>query len=435
MTDEKLASDRALACKAAHPVPLVRVAAILIAWLAAMLPIAPAMGSITIPEVPLLSLSAFGTLSDVHSSESQADFAESILVPNGAGYTRSWSPEVDSLVGVQLDADLTAGFSAVLQVIAEQNYDGTYRPQIEWANIKYQVTPDFNVRIGRVDLPTFLFSATRKVGYTYLWVRPPIELYGLNPVGTNDGLDVGYRLHLGKVTETLRSNVGQSSTPLPNGEGRSLGRNSWGLNDTIELGPLTIMLTYQATHLSIRSLDPLFDAFRQFGPEGVAIANQYDDDNKPLEIEHIGASYDSGHWLLISEWAHSTTHSILGDQNAWYASGGYRIGKFTPYATYAQVKELGNATPTLNLSGLPPGAAGFAAGLNAGLNSVLEGVADQRTLSTGVRWDFAKNFDFKLQFDHTRVGARSSGTLINVQPGFVPGGTVNLTNLTVDFVF
>jgi len=276
------------------------------------------------------TVSGFGTLSDVHSSESQV---------------RSWSPEVDNLVSVQADADLTAGFSAVLQAIAQQNYDGTFRPHIEWANIKYQVTPDFSVRVGRIDLPTFLFSATRKVGYTYLWVRPPIEIYDLNPIATNDGLDVSYRAHLGNVTDTLRSNVGQSSTPLPDGHGRSRGRNSWGLSNTIEFGPFTILLNYQATHLSIPSSDGLFDAFRQFGPEGVAIANQYNTDNKPLAIEHIGASYDSGHWLLISEWAHSNSDSYIGEQNAWFISGGYRIGKFTPYATYAQVTKLCNAEP------------------------------------------------------------------------------------------
>jgi hypothetical protein len=52
-----------------------------------------------------------------------------------------------------------------------------------------------------------------------------------------------------------------------------------------------------------------------------------------------------------------------------------------------------------------------------------------------MRWDFTKNFDFKLQCDHTRLGPGSPGTLINTQPGFRPGGTLNLFSATVDFVF
>jgi hypothetical protein len=52
-----------------------------------------------------------------------------------------------------------------------------------------------------------------------------------------------------------------------------------------------------------------------------------------------------------------------------------------------------------------------------------------------VRWDSIKDVDFKLQIDHSRNGAGSPGTLSDLQPGFQPGGTVNLFSGTVDFVF
>jgi hypothetical protein len=91
--------------------------------------------------------------------------------------------------------------------------------------------------------------------------------------------------------------------------------------------------------------------------------------------------------------------------------------------------------PGLPLAGLPPPLAGFAGGLSAGLNAILQAIPDQRTVSLGARWDFAKHVDLKLQFDHTRIGADSTGTLINIQPGFRPSGTVNLFSATIDFVF
>jgi hypothetical protein len=89
----------------------------------------------------------------------------------------------------------------------------------------------------------------------------------------------------------------------------------------------------------------------------------------------------------------------------------------------------------LNLSGLPAYLAAPAAALNAGLNAALGAVPDQQTISAGVRWDFAKNVDLKLQFSQIRLGSHSSGTLINVQPDFVPGGKVNVFSGTFDFVF
>src|SRR5476649_388311 len=152
----------------------------------------------------MLSFNGFGTIGVVHSSEDQAYFTSSTYKPTGAGYSHAWSPDVDSRIGAQVAADFTPELSAVVQVIAEQGYDNTYRPNVEWANIKYQLTPDFGVRLGRIELPTFLVSDVRKVGYANPWVRPPIEVYGVAPLTNNDGADFSYRMHFGNVTDTLR---------------------------------------------------------------------------------------------------------------------------------------------------------------------------------------------------------------------------------------
>jgi hypothetical protein len=384
---------------------------------------------------PIFSFSGFGTLGEVHSSQDQADFTNSVFQPNGAGYTRRWSPEVDSLLGAQLTANIAPKLSAVLQAIAEQNYDGTYTPHVEWANLKYQFTPDFSVRIGRVEEPTFLFSDTRKVGYTYPWVRPPIEVYTLIPITASDGAGFSYRLNAGDITNTTQGADVQNSTPQPGDRGRAIGRESLNLSNTTEYKSLTFRLSYQHVRLSIDSVDGLLDKFRMFGPQGIAIANKFNSDDKPVETELIGASYDPGHWFLISEWGHTRFNSFLGELTGWYASGGYRVGQFTPYVTYAHVSAASNSDPALTLTGLPPALAGFASGLNAALNSILQAIPDQGTISLGARWDCAKNIDLKAQFDHTRISAGSDGTLINIQPGFRPGSTVNLFSATVDFVF
>ena len=383
----------------------------------------------------IFSFSAFGTVGEVHSSEDRADFTNSIFQPNGAGHTRSWSPEVDSLIGGQVSARITPELSAVVQVIAEQNYNGTYTPHVEWANIKYQFTPDLSVRIGRVELPTFLFSDTRKVGYTSPWVRPPIEVYGLLPITASDGGGFSYRANLSDVTNTTQGSDVQSNTPQPNNRGTAAARDSINFSNTTEYKSLTFRLSYQHARLTIDSLDGFLDTFKMFGPQGIAIADKYNGDSKPVVTEVVGASYDPGHWFVISEWGHTRFNSFLGENTAWYASGGYRAGKFTPYVTYAHESAASNSDPGITLTGLPPALAAFATGLNAALNAILQQIPAQSTISLGARWDFAKNLDLKVQFDHTRLGADSDGTLINIQPGFEPGGTVNLFSATVDFVF
>jgi len=385
-------------------------------------------------KTPLFSFNGFGTLGVVHSSEDKADFTSSIFKPNGAGYSHAWSADVDSLIGGQVTANFTPKLSAVLQVIAEQNYDNSYRPHVEWANFKYEVTPDFSVRAGRIVLPTFLYADTRKVGYAYPWVRPPPEVYGLVPINTSNGVDATYRTRVGDVVHTLQANYGGDERSFPGG-GTLKAERSWGVGYMAEYHAVTALVTYHASNATLDTLKPIFDGFRQFGAQGVALADKYGVDNKRFEAIAIGASYDPGKWFLIGEWTRATTHSVLGQETGWYVSGGYRLGKFTPYLTYGQVTVDNLSDPGLNLSTLPPFLAGPAAGLNAALNSILSAKPARNTLSIGGRWELTRNAALKLQYDHTRIGAGSSGGLSNLQPGFQPSGKVNVLSATMDFVF
>jgi hypothetical protein len=146
-------------------------------------------------------------------------------------------------------------------------------------------------------------------------------------------------------------------------------------------------------------------------------------------------TYDPGTWFVTTEWAHTENRSFLGKGSGWYASGGYRIGKFTPYLTYARATTDNLSDPGLTVSALPPPQVGPATGLNAALNELLSKKIVQNTLSIGGRWELTRNSAFKLQLDHTDIGAGSSGVLRNTQPGFQLGGTVNVFSATLDFVF
>jgi len=384
-----------------------------------------------------LSLSGFGTLAAVHSSEHQADFTSSYLKPDGAGATHAWSADVDSLIAGQLTVAPGSQFSAVVQVISEQLYDNTYRPHIEWANVKYQPTPEFSVRVGRIVLPCFLFSDTRKVGYANPWVRPPVEVYNLVPISNSDGIDASYRFRSGELEQTLTGSYGKSDTRLPpNVGGSAHGRDMWLLSDTIEYGALSAHLAYQSVVLTVPGLNAVFDGMRYFGAQGIALADRYEQVDKHARFIGVGAQYSPGNWFLMGEWGNTNYHSVLGEKTAWYASTGYRWALVTPYVTYSTSRaDSATSDPGLTLTGLPPALIGPATALNAGLNALLSSAAAQRTMTGGARWDFARNFSLKLQYDHLRLGAGSHGTLINMQPGFRAGGTVNLFSASVDFIW
>jgi hypothetical protein len=387
------------------------------------------------PNSSIFSLSGFGTLGLVHSSEDNADFTSTIFKPNGAGYSHDWSSDVDSLIGAQVIANFSPRLSAMVQVISQQNYNNNYRPHVEWANIKYELTPDASIRVGRTVLASFLVSDTRKVGYANPWVRPPVEVYSLVPIDSSDGIDASYRWHIGALVQTFVGTYGATSSTQPTGS-HAEARRQWNLSDTLEYGAATLRIAYQRANLTLDGLHTFISAFRQFGPQGDALADKYDPYRKPLEFIGIGAMYSPPDWFVTGEWGTSQLHSVLGESTAWYVSGGYRLAKLTPYLTYGALKANSNTSDTgLNVSVLPPYLVRPGMGLNAGLDAILGSIAIQRTTSAGLRWDFMKNVSLKLQSDHTRLGAGSPGTLINLQPGFRPGGTVNLFSIAIDFVW
>ena len=388
-------------------------------------------------DTPAFSFSGFGTLGVVHSSERRADYSTGVIRPNGAGYSHDWSADVDSRIGAQVTADFTPQISGVMQVIVEQRHDNTYIPTIEWLNVKYQFTPDFSVRAGRIVLPAFLVSDYRTVGYANQWLRPPVEVYDLIPITNGDGVDVSYHASLGEFRNALQGIYFRTNPKLPPGQGTAKARDSTGLVYTGEYGGATARIAHIRGNLTLDAFEPLFDALGQFGPEGVALVDKYGTDNKRFTFTTIGGSYDAGNWYAMGEWGVADLHNIVGKGSAWYVSGGYRLGAFTPYVTYAKVKaDSDTSDPGLTVSALPPFLAGPATALNAALNTNLASTSPvQQTISVGGRWDFAKNAAFMVQVDHIRLGAGSAGTLINVQPDFQPGGKVNVFSATIDFVF
>ena len=389
---------------------------------------------------PRFSFSGYGTLGVVHSDYDQADYLVDAFKPTGPGHTRDWSADVDSRIAGQASAAFGDRLSAVVQVIVQQRHDDTYKPVVEWANVKYQFTPDLSVRAGRVVLPVFMVTESRRVGYANPWVRPPVEVYSLVPVTSVDGVDASWRVQGGGFTHTVGANAGRANAKFPSSSGveasEAIVRDLFALAYTAESGALTARVNYGRATLTIGSYDPLFEAFRFFGPQGQAIADRYHVTDRRVDFLGFSANYDPGPWFATAEWARFDTHSVLAERSGWYVSGGARFGRFTPYATYAQIKVDSNTSdPGVDLALLPPQVQPLAAQANFILNQQLANFPDQKTVSLGVRWDFAKSAALKLQWDRVEMGAGSKGTFGNVQPGFQPGRTVRVVSAAVDFVF
>ncbi len=384
---------------------------------------------------PAWTFSGFGTLGVARSDYDQADFTSNILKGEGTGATHKWNANLDSRLGGQVGVAFDKKWSAVVQIGVEQRYDLSYRPQVEWANIKYQATPDLALRVGRIALPIFLAADYRKIGYAYPWVRTPNEVYGGVPITNNDGVDLAYRWQHAGIKHTTQAFYGKTSirlTDTTSVEARGLG----GITHTAEKGAATLRVSAFTAVLNANVVRELFDGFSQFGPVGVAIADKYDVVDKRFTGYALSASYDPGKWFVMAEGGQTNGRSFLSKSTGMYFSAGYRAGEFTPYVSYAMTDSKGpKSDPGLPVAGLPPQLAFVATQLNAGLDTLIKTMASQTSVAAGVRWDFRPDMALKLQYERVTPRDGSRGTLINLEPGFQSGRPVHVTSATLDFVF
>jgi hypothetical protein len=401
-------------------------------------------------ESSMFSFKGFGTLGVVHSSEDEADYRGNVFQPNGAGHTHEWDPGVDSKLGAQVSAQFTDKLSGIIQAVAQHQFDNSYRPLLEWANLKYQITDEVSVRGGRIVLPSQLVSDSRFVGYAQPWIRPPQEVYFVSSITNSDGADITWQTSIGEATNTAQAFVGTSDAKLSSG--RVQAEPAWGVNNTIEIDSWTLRAAFVSLEidLEIDELDSLINGLDQVGDASEALgfpvagtqahdlASDYELNDMKIRISTVGANYDPGNWFAMGEYVHFDGDGLLQDADAGYITLGFRVDKFTPYVTYAQLDSDRDDDAFIDTTGMPGPLAGGAAALAGGLNSSLNTFAtSQKSYSVGVRWDFSRSADLKIQYDRLTLEDDTIGRLGNPSADFAPrdGDNVDVISAAIDFVF
>jgi hypothetical protein len=403
----------------------------------------------------MFSVRGYGTLGGVYSDLEGADYSSHpFMHPEGAGESDSFSAEVDSKTGLQIDMRFTERFTGVIQLVSEAAFNNTwdgdpndnFKPSLEWANLSYKVTDDVTVRGGRIVLPVLMSAEYRKVGYASHWLRAPVEVYGKMAFNASDGADIAWRSQAGGGFNTLHAHVGTTSLRTDVFKAQV---DVWGLNDTFEIGSLKLRAAYM--NLEYQTVDGFgsvldFAAAADSLPFGMGanaarearrLYNTYDPSlGQKMAFFDVGATYDPGAWFVMGEALHIKSDSLLAGSTSGYVSGGVRAGKFTPYATLSVAKTDQKSDAGIPTAGLPAPLAVAASMVNASLlNDYVNADESQRSIALGVRWDVANNFAVKAQYDYVDLGNGSRGLVTNHQPNFESGTNFNVFGLAVDFVF
>lgn len=381
--------------------------------------------------------SGFGTLGVVQTDTNHAEFTRDQSQPKGA--KDQLTAKQDSLLGGQVYFKASDALEFLAQGISRYGPTGNYRPELMAAFAKVALTPNLSARLGRMGVEFYMQADSRFVGYSYLPVRPPVDLFAILPFQFVDGADLTATTPIGNGILKGKAFIGYSHEKAPiYNEFLSLNGNTMagGYLD-YQTGNWQWRATYaQMTfkHELPPPVSNLIDALHQTGqlgfPGAENAAKQLSLTGTTSRYYSIGAVYDRGPvqiQAMLSEIRHES--SIYQNGHAGYLIGGYRIGEFIPFVSYSWTHSHAKSLS----SDLPNFVPAFAE-INAGLAGALARThTSQRTISLGSRWDFQRNMALKAQVDMIRGKADSIFLYPTNDAQF--NGKLNVFSLALDFVF
>lgn len=381
-----------------------------------------------------LTLHGYGSLGAVYHDATGVEYRRDIAQPVKGENANRLLFDRDSMLGVQADYRGNDAFSASLQMLARQDADADFTPQVSMAFLKYH-DGDYQIRAGRLIIETYMAGDAAEVGYANLMVRQPLIFYprymdGLDAeVTTPQGEGLLRVKGLAGVTPgqviSLNGNQDLSGSKLL-GIGAEYARGDWAARlvmATLEIAKeLPEMMPGGALSTVLLSV-----------PNGTALRDVLTMQRR-LDVGMLELSYDCSGWQGHAVYAITRSRG-WEDLHSVYINGGYRMGMFTPYASFSYER----MPRTLLGSGVPDGLSAQTDALNQALSEAEAAhILNVDDFALGVRYDFMRNRALKVQWDRIRyrdpasVMDRSLSGLPVASRGFK---TMNLYSVVLDFVF
>ena len=309
------------------------------------------------------------------------------------GITEDLTFEKDTRFGLQISSDVTDDMSVVAQLLGRGD-NGNFNAIIEWAYVDYEINDIASVHVGKIKQPVYLVNDYVEVGYAYPWIRPPQEVYySNNPLNTVNGIELLLQFPVGPGTLSLQPYLGSNRDDISNGGGAFFeAENIYGMDIKYSGRGYTVHASNFQCEVKI-----IGDTFNQSavlvgGTVDVNLGGSKGDCN----VTATGFNVDLANVVVYAEWQKRTTDDTLsqafGDTEAYYATFGYRIGKFLPHITFASVE--GEASTV----GLPTaGAATVATGMATGVNLNFP-VAVQTSITAGLRYEVNDSAALKVEY-------------------------------------
>ena len=363
------------------------------------------------------------------------------------------SARIDSRLGLQLNYAVSERVELVTQAVLRARNDHSTLAAFEWAFAAFRPTPDWTVRLGRLNPDAFLLSDYRNVGFAYPWVRPEVGFYGAIPLYTIVGGDVAKSWADGGALWQAKAFYGGGKIVVRPGKDGSASTSKFdptmGLSLSRELDGLTVKASVARTRVALRGVQQLEELDQglaalaalpipQFQAEVAEYRRRLALEPDYLNFIQIGARYEGDDWLWSAEFAHIWGKYAASRMLNGYFSLGRRWGPVTLYGVVAasRTRDSEMQPPQWGAMLGPvigPEMAALAQMAGDGAAMAINAHRQQqRSLSLGMRWDLAPRLALKMQWDRYLVAANGTRAFRNAANR---AGSVNVASVALDFVF
>lgn len=372
------------------------------------------------------SINGYGTFGFSCFSNDYADYTYEER-PEGPGYTRQCSFELDSNLGIQANWELNQDMQATLQATSFHRNEDDFTPEMTLAYLQWQASGQQRFRIGRVQNPNFLYSEYRLIHFAQPSARPQRDLYTILSTSYFDGIEFLNHSQLGDWQAEWHFGLGSASYDLLGLDISvdsvyallTLEQNSW----LFKIGLAPSLFTVQAPFL-----DSIFDGLRSFGED--ELADDLEMDDARSTIFSLGMRFDNGDWLVVGEFATRPSEGFGQQGTSAYITLGRRYGLWMPNITLA--RHTGRQDDADNT--LDPTHPMYDA-----VEQLLSFVNDSHrtTLAFGLNREINEKSTLKLQVDFIQPDRNSRADYGNVQNEYdaTDPELDTLFTLNLDFVF
>ena len=380
-----------------------------------------------------VTFGGFGTVGAIYHNTEGLEYRRSVGQPDGA-QAGELDFGTDSLAGLQVNAAWNRELEAVVQMVSKHNADADWRPRLTRGFIRYVPNEAIMLRAGRIGSEFFPRADSSDIGYSYLTIRPPTEMFGQLPHDDFDGVDLTLSRSLGPGLGHFKVYGGRAGGRLAEPDGSTVelsGSKMWG-------GYFEYLQGGWAARLGIGwflvghppSLDPLIGGLQQTGqPRAQALADEFARKGRRYAFITGGLTYDEGPLQARLFLVRIDSESVIGPKTLiGTTTVGYSFGAFTPYTALSR----GYNYADQQFTGLPN--TPQTAPLNSGAYAAqVANQTNQSSVALGLRYDVAPKMDIKFQVDHLWVNNSEMVFDRNTPPR--DRAQMTVFGLAFDFIF